>query len=194
MLLRASSAGPNDGRTPPGGGEDPGLVRRPRYSVATRGPKSTIEVNRRGAVGVVDSPDGPSGVLPPRHSHADECASAPAGEGPVVRDDGVSSVGRGRTQRTTGPARDPHAVFEHGGRLPEGPGGFQRVPVQTDEVSALARLDVFARVGHLEERDDFPRRTGAGIAGVVDARADAVTPAGSTHPSRPPTPSSPRRR
>lgn len=37
------------------------------------------------------------------------------------------------------------------------------------EACALNRLDVFARTGHPEEDDDFPRRTGGDIAGIIDA-------------------------
>lgn len=43
------------------------------------------------------------------------------------------------------------------------------------EACALNRLDVFARLGHPEEEDVFPRRTGGDIAGVVDAVGNDVT-------------------
>ncbi len=34
---------------------------------------------------------------------------------------------------------------------------------------ALNRLDIFARLGHPDEADEFPKQTGGDIAGVVDA-------------------------
>jgi len=40
----------------------------------------------------------------------------------------------------------------------------------------LNRLDVFARVGHPEEDDEFPKRTGGDIVGVVDAVGEDVPP------------------
>lgn len=43
------------------------------------------------------------------------------------------------------------------------------------EACALNRLDVFARLGHPEEADVFPKRTGGDVAGVVDAVGDGVT-------------------
>ncbi|MFB6300010.1 MAG: zinc-binding dehydrogenase [Halobacteriales archaeon] len=43
------------------------------------------------------------------------------------------------------------------------------------EAVALNHLDVFARRGHPEEDDEFPKRTGCDIAGVVDAVGDEVT-------------------
>ena len=42
------------------------------------------------------------------------------------------------------------------------------------EACALNHLDVFARTGHPEEEDAFPKRTGVDIAGVVDAIGDDV--------------------
>lgn len=42
------------------------------------------------------------------------------------------------------------------------------------EAVALNRLDVFARVGHPEDDDTFPKRTGSDIAGVVDAVGEDV--------------------
>lgn len=42
------------------------------------------------------------------------------------------------------------------------------------EACALNRLDVFARLGHPEEEDAFPKRTGGDVAGVVDAVGDGV--------------------
>ena len=42
------------------------------------------------------------------------------------------------------------------------------------EACALNRLDVFARVGHPEGDDDFPKRTGGDIVGVVDAVGEKV--------------------
>jgi NADPH:quinone reductase-like Zn-dependent oxidoreductase len=42
------------------------------------------------------------------------------------------------------------------------------------EAVALNHLDVFARVGHPEEEDVFPKRTGSDVAGVVDAVGDDV--------------------
>ena len=38
----------------------------------------------------------------------------------------------------------------------------------------LNRLDVFARIGHPEEDDEFPKRTGGDIVGVVDAVGEGV--------------------
>jgi len=46
------------------------------------------------------------------------------------------------------------------------------------EAVALNHLDVFARTGHPEEEDVFPKRTGSDIAGVVDAVGDGVTGVG----------------
>ncbi len=43
------------------------------------------------------------------------------------------------------------------------------------EAVALNRLDVFARTGHPEDDDAFPKRTGCDIAGTVDAVGDGVT-------------------
>ncbi|MFB6149245.1 MAG: zinc-binding dehydrogenase [Halobacteriales archaeon] len=43
------------------------------------------------------------------------------------------------------------------------------------EAVALNHLDVFARKGHPEEDDAFPKRTGCDIAGVVDAVGDDVS-------------------
>jgi NADPH2:quinone reductase len=43
------------------------------------------------------------------------------------------------------------------------------------ETCALNRKDVFARVGHPDRADTFPKRTGSDIAGVVDAVGDDVT-------------------
>lgn len=43
------------------------------------------------------------------------------------------------------------------------------------EACALNRLDVFARLGHPDEEDIFPKRTGGDVAGVVDAVGDDVT-------------------
>lgn len=40
---------------------------------------------------------------------------------------------------------------------------------------ALNRLDVFARLGHPDEADEFPKQTGGDIAGIVDAVGDKVT-------------------
>ncbi|EJN57595.1 zinc-binding dehydrogenase [Halogranum rubrum] len=40
---------------------------------------------------------------------------------------------------------------------------------------ALNRLDVFARLGHPDEEDRFPKQTGGDVAGVVDAVGDDVT-------------------
>jgi len=40
---------------------------------------------------------------------------------------------------------------------------------------ALNRLDIFARLGHPAETDDFPKQTGGDIAGVVDAVGEDVT-------------------
>ena len=45
------------------------------------------------------------------------------------------------------------------------------------EACALNRLDVFARVGHPEEDDEFPKRTGGDIVGVVDAVGENVAEA-----------------
>lgn len=42
------------------------------------------------------------------------------------------------------------------------------------EACALNHLDVFARTGHPEEDDEFPKRTGGDIAGVVDAVGENV--------------------
>ena len=42
------------------------------------------------------------------------------------------------------------------------------------EACALNHLDVFARIGHPEEDDVFPKRTGGDIAGVVDAIGEDV--------------------
>ena len=42
------------------------------------------------------------------------------------------------------------------------------------EACALNHLDVFARIGHPEEDDEFPKRTGGDIAGVVDATGGNV--------------------
>ena len=42
------------------------------------------------------------------------------------------------------------------------------------EACALNHLDVFARIGHPEEVDEFPKQTGADIAGVIDAVGDGV--------------------
>jgi NADPH:quinone reductase-like Zn-dependent oxidoreductase len=39
---------------------------------------------------------------------------------------------------------------------------------------ALNRLDVFARLGHPDEDDSFPKRTGCDVAGVVDAVGPGV--------------------
>jgi len=44
------------------------------------------------------------------------------------------------------------------------------------EARGLNRLDVFARVGHPEEDDAFPKRTGGDIVGVVDEVGDGVSP------------------
>lgn len=43
------------------------------------------------------------------------------------------------------------------------------------EACALNRLDVFARLGHPEDEDVFPKQTGGDVAGVVDAVGDDVT-------------------
>ncbi|MFB6155613.1 MAG: zinc-binding dehydrogenase [Haloferacaceae archaeon] len=43
------------------------------------------------------------------------------------------------------------------------------------EACALNHLDVFARTGHPEEEDVYPKQTGADIAGVVDDVGDEVT-------------------
>lgn len=43
------------------------------------------------------------------------------------------------------------------------------------EACALNRLDVFARLGHPDEEDRFPKQTGGDVAGVVDAVGDDVT-------------------
>lgn len=43
------------------------------------------------------------------------------------------------------------------------------------EAVALNRLDVFARQGHPADEDEFPKRTGCDISGVVDAVGDEVT-------------------
>lgn len=43
------------------------------------------------------------------------------------------------------------------------------------EACALNRLDVFARLGHPEDEDVFPKQTGGDIAGVVDAVGDEVS-------------------
>ncbi|MFC5369193.1 zinc-binding dehydrogenase [Salinirubrum litoreum] len=43
------------------------------------------------------------------------------------------------------------------------------------EACALNRLDVFARLGHPDEADIFPKRTGGDVAGTVDAVGDDVT-------------------
>ncbi|MFB6300119.1 MAG: zinc-binding dehydrogenase [Halobacteriales archaeon] len=51
--------------------------------------------------------------------------------------------------------------------------GSGEVRVQV-EACALNHLDVFARTGHPEEDDDFPKRTGGDIAGVIDAVGDDV--------------------
>jgi NADPH:quinone reductase-like Zn-dependent oxidoreductase len=42
------------------------------------------------------------------------------------------------------------------------------------EACALNHLDVFARIGHPEEDDEFPKRTGGDVAGVVDAVGEGV--------------------
>lgn len=43
------------------------------------------------------------------------------------------------------------------------------------EACALNRLDVFARLGHPDEEDSFPKRTGGDVSGTVDAVGDDVT-------------------
>lgn len=43
------------------------------------------------------------------------------------------------------------------------------------EACALNRLDVFARLGHPEDEDVFPKQTGGDIAGVVDAVGEDVS-------------------
>lgn len=43
------------------------------------------------------------------------------------------------------------------------------------EACALNRLDVFARLGHPDEADHFPKQTGGDIAGIVDAVGAEVT-------------------
>lgn len=55
---------------------------------------------------------------------------------------------------------------------PEPEAGEVRVQV---EAVALNRLDVFARLGHPEQEDVFPKRTGCDIAGVVDAVGEDVS-------------------
>ena len=42
------------------------------------------------------------------------------------------------------------------------------------EAVALNRLDVFARTGHPDDEDEFPKRTGCDVAGTVDAVGDGV--------------------
>lgn len=49
--------------------------------------------------------------------------------------------------------------------------GEARVAV---DAVALNRLDVFARLGHPAESDEFPKRTGVDIAGTVDAVGEGV--------------------
>lgn len=39
---------------------------------------------------------------------------------------------------------------------------------------ALNHLDVFARTGHPEEKDEFPKRTGGDVAGVIDSVGEGV--------------------
>jgi NADPH2:quinone reductase len=52
--------------------------------------------------------------------------------------------------------------------------GANEVRIRVEAV-ALNRLDVFARLGHPEQEDEFPKRTGSDIAGVIDAVGEAVT-------------------
>ncbi|MDY6818138.1 MAG: zinc-binding dehydrogenase [Halobacteriales archaeon] len=54
---------------------------------------------------------------------------------------------------------------------PEPDPGEVRIRV---EACALNHLDVFARIGHPEEDDEFPKRTGGDITGVVEAIGEDV--------------------